>query len=374
MMDWEGSFITQLRYQPEIEGPPCLKEWEREMNTCTYCGFCKAVCPIFKELGWDDCAARGKVLLAYGLLKGDLSPSSDLARGFYQCAQCLDCYRRCPSKIKTPQIIESVREYLVERGYFLPHHQILKEKIEQTGNIFGEKDLVSPQQEGEITLFIGCQYLSRLNKTKMYLRMLKQLGIKVKVRKEICCGVPLKTLGWQESFENHQEKFLALFGGEKEVITICPTCSVFLKEEYNLRTHHILKVLLEKLPQLKASHELVTYHDPCDLSRGLKMTTPPREVIKKLGYELVEMEGSKELSHCCGGGGGMLVSSPELVERIAERRIQEAYTTGAKYLITACPTCEQVLKNASQRKASRGEKTIAVVDIRDLLWKTLKPS
>ena len=40
--------------------------------TCTYCGFCKSVCPVFEGIGWDPSVARGRMILSYGLLQKDI--------------------------------------------------------------------------------------------------------------------------------------------------------------------------------------------------------------------------------------------------------------------------------------------------------------
>ena len=51
-----------------------LKKWVREMVNCTQCGYCKEVCPVFDQVGWDSSVARGKMSLAYGLYIGDIEP------------------------------------------------------------------------------------------------------------------------------------------------------------------------------------------------------------------------------------------------------------------------------------------------------------
>jgi Fe-S oxidoreductase len=55
--------------------------------------------------------------------------------------------------------------------------------------------------------------------------------------------------------------------------------------------------------------------------------------------------------------------------RIGRERIGEAMDTGTNMLVTACPTCEQVLRKAAQ--AMEG-KPLVVRDLSDLLWQALK--
>jgi len=82
------------------------KKLEKEMLTCTFCGFCKSVCPYFEDNQWDPSVARGKVILAYGLTRGEIEPDDSVIKRIYQCTTCKDCERRCPSDIKVIEIVK----------------------------------------------------------------------------------------------------------------------------------------------------------------------------------------------------------------------------------------------------------------------------
>jgi Fe-S oxidoreductase len=81
------------------------------------------------------------------------------------------------------------------------------------------------------------------------------------------------------------------------------------------------------------------------------------------------MEHNRSQSRCCGGGGGILTSDMEMSGDISRARILEALDTGAEVLVTACPTCEQVLKKAATGVKDR---KIAVKELSDLVWDALK--
>ncbi len=74
--------------------------------TCTYCGFCKSVCPTFQRVGWDPSVARGRMVLAYGLLQKEIPADPSVLEYLYQCTTCKDCERRCPSKISVVDVVE----------------------------------------------------------------------------------------------------------------------------------------------------------------------------------------------------------------------------------------------------------------------------
>ena len=350
-----------------------LKDWENELNICIRCSYCFEDCPIFEELGWESSSARAKILYAYGLLHGELEPSESMARKVFDCTLCRLCKEKCSAKVDITEVIQACRADLAKEGFGLPEHKQMAENIVATGNIFGDKEAKSPVQDGETPLFIGCQYLARPNRTKGWIKLLEKMGVKPKIVEETCCGFPLKALGDWEGLKKQREDLKKKFPF-KEAITLCPTCAAFLKEDYDIDAKHVVNVVLEKLDGLKPKSigKRVTYHDPCDLGRSLGAYDQPREVLKKLGAELIEMKGVRNLSNCCGGGGGMLVSDVPVSDRIAEKRVKEAVDTGADLLVTACPTCEQVLSKASARMSEKGQGSIKVQEMFDLLWNAVK--
>jgi Fe-S oxidoreductase len=344
------------------------------MDTCTYCGFCKSVCPVFAEQNWDSSVARGKLSMAYGLLMGDLKPDPTIVERIFQCTMCMDCVRRCPSGIKVMNIIEAARGELVGAGYALPNQKAIIENIKTTGNIYADPECWKFRQDGELPLFLGCQYGALGNRTRQAVKILEKLGIKPLVQQEICCGSPMKSLGFIEDFEAHKKKFRETFP-HGEVLTICPTCNMFLHEEYGIKSRHIFEVLAERLAGagLDKKMDLVaTYHDPCHMARGAGVHREPRDILAAMGVEILEMEQSRDLTRCCGGGGGILISDPSLSDGLAKSRLAQAVATGAKTILTSCPTCESTLKKAAMAHNQAGGETMSVKNVWDLLWTFVK--
>ena len=349
-----------------------LKKLENEMDFCIRCAYCFEECPIIKERGWESNGARGKVILSYGLITGELKPSQYIADRFFQCTCCRDCVERCPSNVNILDIISSARADLIDSGFASEIHKQIIDNIKKTGNIYGDAEVISQEKEGTIPLFVGCQYLSRSNKTKKYIKILERLGINPSIQKEICCGFPMEILGFKKEFEAYKKKFRKSFP-HNEAITFCPTCALFLKEGYGINTKHVLQVIQEKIPKANLGLK-VTYHDPCDLSRGLKIIDEPRKILEKLGVEIIEMKNTKGQSNCCGGGGGILMSDQALSKNIAQSRIKQAIETGADTLVTSCPTCDQVLKKAASEIRELEGDSIVVRNIEDILWMWMKNS
>jgi Fe-S oxidoreductase len=114
----------------------------------------------------------------------------------------------------------------------------------------------------------------------------------------------------------------------------------------------------------------VTYHDNCCLGRACGIYEAPRDLLRAIpGVTLVEMPFSRETSLCCGGGGGGMWLDTTIWqtahERLADRRIGHALTTGAEILAVACPFETSRFEDALKSTGNEGR--MVVRDILELL-------
>ena len=72
------------------------------------------------------------------------------------------------------------------------------------------------------------------------------------------------------------------------------------------------------------------------------------------GVELVEMERNREAAWCCGAGGACREAYPEYSACAASERIEEAESTGAEALVSACSRCELNFAEAVAADAASG--------------------
>ena len=55
-----------------------LKDYEKELKTCSKCGLCQSVCPVYKATGIETVVSRGKFKLVLGLIKKELNYTKNL--------------------------------------------------------------------------------------------------------------------------------------------------------------------------------------------------------------------------------------------------------------------------------------------------------
>ncbi|MFN3466989.1 MAG: heterodisulfide reductase-related iron-sulfur binding cluster [Candidatus Brocadiales bacterium] len=116
--------------------------------------------------------------------------------------------------------------------------------------------------------------------------------------------------------------------------------------------------------------EIITYHDPCYLGRHNGIYDTPRNLLvgatrrvaPTLGFK--EMGRNRDRGFCCGGGGGHMWMELRLGQNINEMRTEQALSTGANIIATACPFCLTMLTNGVKAK---NVDTVKVMDIAEMI-------
>ena len=117
--------------------------------------------------------------------------------------------------------------------------------------------------------------------------------------------------------------------------------------------------------------EKVTYHDPCNIARSGKITEEPREILKRICSDFVEMTPNREENYCCGGGGGT-VSIDEIrgfrTGLMGKRKAEQIRATGAKLVVAPCANCKKQLAEVIE---DHKLEDVQVVGLHDLLLKCI---
>ncbi len=377
-------------------GEEFLTKIRKYVDACKKCGFCKAVCPVLKTSDHvETYGPRGRMLLLHGLCESKLKPREYLALRLY-CTLCGYCSVKCVSGLELTDAYLEGRAYLRSKGVIIKEVSGVAENILRLGNPYGVDSSIKsmwidflperPAGNSRTLYWSGCTTSIRRPETAVAAHELitEVTGDSVSVLdNEPCCGWPLYLNGDLEGYKEQLSKAFEAIkaSGAEVVITTCPACTRSLRDkakelgiQTDIKVYHIVEYLHQllkegKLPKLELQ-ETITYHDPCELGRHMKVLKEPREIIERInGVKLVEMRGSGLESNCCGGGGLYLPLNPEGSSSIALSRLSDL-PEGVKKLVTACPSCEVQLSTAVQNAGL----DIEVLDISELVLRALNRS
>ena len=166
----------------------------------------------------------------------------------------------------------------------------------------------------------------------------------------------------------------------KKIITTCPHSFNILKNEYpelggNYEVYHHSEFVHDLIESKKirisqnSIDEVMTYHDPCYLGRGNNIYNQPREIIKRLSKNFIEMPRNKRNSLCCGAGGAQMFKEAEKGSaEINIVRTQEALDTKSKIIVTGCPFCNTMMSDGVK---NINEGAAVVKDIAEVVAESL---
>ena len=247
--------------------------------------------------------------------------------------------------------------------------------------------MIGPGEECDALFWIGCCTTYDILKQKVaynVLHILMSAGLKVGVlgSEESCCGDPARLLGDENLFQTIVKGQIEAIQSRKfkYLISHCPHCYNVFKNEYpqfgaTFQVKHHTEVIYDLIQQGKIKLEQpierkITYHDPCYLGRYNDVYDAPREILKSIkGVEVVEMKNARELSRCCGGGGGHYWMDIPTGERINVARVNEATRTEADIIAVGCVYCLQMLNDAV--KVNNLEEKLTVNDISELVVESM---
>ncbi len=250
--------------------------------------------------------------------------------------------------------------------------------------------LLAKGESPEVLFWVGCagSFDQRAQKiTRAFASILNKVGIRYAIlgREEMCTGDPVRRAGNEFLFQMmaHQNIQTLNNYGIRKIVTACPHCFNIIKNEYSKLggsyevIHHTVflqQLINEGKIKLKESGSFkgkrITYHDSCYLGRGNDIYEAPRKLLESLDADLVEMKRCRSKGLCCGAGGAQMFKEEEAgSKRVNWERTEEAISTGATIIASACPFCNTMLTDGLKTKEK--EDTMQVLDVAELISQSL---
>jgi len=240
-------------------------------------------------------------------------------------------------------------------------------------------------EKPEVLFWVGCagSFDDRAKKiTKAFVKILQKAEVSFAVlgTEESCSGDPAKRAGNEFLFQMQAMSNIEVLNAYEvtQIVTTCPHCFNTLKNEYpelggNYQVMHHTQLLKELVRAGKLRVEgntfrgkRITFHDPCYLGRANSVYEAPRELLKKLDAELVEMRNCKSNGLCCGAGGAQMFKEPEAGNKdINIERTEQALEVQPDIIAAACPFCNTMMTDGVKNKEK--EDLLPVKDIAELI-------
>ncbi len=358
-------------------------------DKCVRCGSCLKFCPMFQVTGEEQYSPRGKLYLLQIMdqIENDKELGKEFRRLLFLCAMCGRCEEVCSSDVDLLRVWHEQRAKAVQTApEEFEYLKSLKNALANVKNIYGldpedravfwldelsdkipglESRVYTPGKTAEVMVFLGCLMSfrgSQMAVVEALFTSLEALGVDYLVMgaEEFCCGHPLYLTGDEQGAEElriHNRQIISR-AQAKRVITACPGCLIQLSRYHSLEGVEVLHTtqffdrLLENRP-IEAHNNPASpypYHDPCELHRIMGIKTEPRSLMRRLGVAFRELDLA-----CCGGGGLLRMTDPNLSDKIIEVRKKSEGLVGTTVL-TCCPSCREQLLGA-------GIKTRDIIEI-----------
>jgi len=363
---------------------------------CLDCGKCSSVCPITLHLVDEYTSPR--LLVEGAVNSGEDRVLEDPL--LWSCLTCQRCSEICPSGVQFSDFIQDTRQLAraggqsgecTHSGMIQSWMRMMTDPALEQNRLDWIDTTLRTSSESEVIYFPGClpyydTAFGNLNVegieiARAALKILNHMGIEpIVLENERCCGHDPYWQGDMDTFRKLAELNLETFleTGAKRIVTTCPECAFTLKTTYpeqvgdhGLEVLHITEFLTEgeniqKLfPNNGSKPNPVTYQDPCRLGRFMGIYQQPRDLIQKMGYQLVEMGHNAQTSICCGTS--CWTNCGQLNKKVQSEQLRDARSTGAEKLITSCIKCQIHYRCAQGDPVSGDELELDIQDLTTLI-------
>jgi Fe-S oxidoreductase len=305
-----------------------------ELYACSRCGMCIDVCQLNTDVKINDVQAvyflRGE---RYHTLSRRLTNN---------CLMCGRCEEICPVLIKNNR-----HRLLSRRSPF----QVVEHQY-----AYLNTDAINVST-GEIAYFAGCMTHLTPSIKEAMLRIFEKTKVSytfIDEQQGVCCGRPLLlsgTLDAMNSMIDANRKLIAK-SQAKLLVTSCPICYKFFKENYQLpipvmhHTEYIDRLIESGQLAFQRGNKKFVYHDPCELGRLSGIYEQPRHILQCFGI-LQSIREEKQDALCCGGS--LANTEINYAERanIVKAAVKKMCVDNPDYLVTACPLCKKSFNKKS---------------------------
>ncbi|MCR8744675.1 FAD-dependent oxidoreductase [Romboutsia lituseburensis] len=320
----------------------------KEANRCRQCEckLCMKECIMMNE--YTDCP---KTLFKKYLNKGYENMDKMIA---FSCNDCSQCTIKCPKDLNLRENFIAIKDQYIVDNNDQQVIELLKpfDKSQEMECSEEYSTTVLAQDKKTKYLFVpGCTVPayspSVVESTLKHLK--SNLDGEVGALLQ-CCGKVTKLIGEDKSFKKRNKMAIDAINETNAdvIITICPSCYNVYNETSDKKVISYWDLMKEKIgiPEVQkgvgtSSDVIFNIHDSC-VTRNVKSHHENvRWILDELGYKYEEMQNNKENTRCCGVGGMVCSSNPQLYEKLYTRRANDCTQEN---VLTYCGSCRGTME------------------------------
>lgn len=366
-------------------------------TTCSFCPkLCRHECPAAIAERSETATPTFKQQIAKLAAEDRIVLDPQSARALYKCTGCLSSRTPCRHEVEVEPSLRDARELAVNAGVAPLEVGRVLDRFRASGSPFaqdlratlaGLAPLAEPAApKASHVLFPACSQIARypgeVQATVAALAATNGPGESsgVALPDPPCCGYPLDALGHATAFREHAQRVARSLEKVSHLVVGGSSCAWTLRVRYREigvtlapRVSSIVEVLAEREQAIRVQRRGRTlaggpfaYHDNCYLGRHLGLYEEPRRALAAAtGSAPVELDRSRQSAYCSGGGAGYSLTHPEPALEVARRALDAFRRTGARTLVTACPS--------ARRMFERADPTVATLSLADVVASAVGP-
>ena len=351
---------------------------KQHVDSCRFCWMCHHICPIGNATGQERNTARARAL-GISLVNREAIDLSEIMDNIYECCTCGACVHDCVTGWDPVMFTKEARLQVALEGKLPEYIMILVDNCIETGNAYGKTETCatltdaikvhSAKKDTLLLLGVDAKFMACEQGLKA-IKVLEKADVDFQVlENELPSGAQLDFLiGAANETKEQMTACADILGGYKTVVVYDPNDAKTIKQIYkeygievnaNVVTYTSFVAGLIKNGKLKAknSGKDVVFQDPYQLSRGLEETEEAREIVMSFA-NLSEMLLNRAET---AWAGNILMAQymPDIIKKVAIRRIFNATSIGAKAIVTASVSEYVSLKAVAE--------DVEIISIEDLI-------
>ena len=339
---------------------------KQHVDSCRFCWMCHHICPIGNATGQERNTARARAL-GISLVNREAIDLSEIMDNIFECCTCGACVHDCVTGWDPVMFTKETRLQAALEGKLPEYIQVLVANCIETGNAYGKTEICdelkkaiaahSDKKDTLLLLGVDAKFMV-CQQAKKAINVLEKANVEFSVlENEPASGAQLDFLIGAANETKEQMAALAKVLDEyKTVVVYDPNDAKAIKQlykEYGIETKanvvtytsFVAGLLKDGKLEAKGSDKAVVFQDPYQLSRDLEETEEAREIITS--YAVLGEMLLNRAETVWAGNILMAQYMPEIVKKVAERRIFNAKSIGADTIVTACVSEYASLKNVA---------------------------